>query len=267
MRRTRALVSPLARRTRGRARPRPRPARTAPAPTDASSSATSRPRVERRAPGVRRRRRRSARSRARRPPRTSTTSRSPRSARRSRSGSRESIGPIPTFYLTAEFDMERAARCARRMSGDGRRVQGLVQRHHPQGDRHGARAASGSATRTGSDDHIRYWHRVHLGMAVAIEDGLITPVIRDADRKRLREIARESKRAREARARAQAHAGGVHRRDLLRLEPRHVRHRPVHRDHQPAGGGDPRRSARSSDRAGGGVDGAVDRAQARCGSR
>ena len=33
------------------------------------------------------------------------------------------------------------------------------------------------------DDHIRYWNEVHVGMAVAVEDGLITPVIRHADSK------------------------------------------------------------------------------------
>jgi len=43
------------------------------------------------------------------------------------------------------------------------------------------------------EDHIRYWNEVHIGMAVAIEDGLITPVIRNADMKSLREISRESR--------------------------------------------------------------------------
>ena len=77
-------------------------------------------------------------------------------------------------------------------------------------------------------------------MAVAVEDGLITPVIRDADRKSLREIAAEARdlagRARER----EAQARGVHRRHLLGLQPRHVRHRRVHRGHQSARGGDPR---------------------------
>jgi pyruvate dehydrogenase E2 component (dihydrolipoamide acetyltransferase) len=40
---------------------------------------------------------------------------------------------------------------------------------------------------------IRYFHDVHIGMAVAIDEGLITPVIRHADRKSLREIAAESR--------------------------------------------------------------------------
>ena len=38
------------------------------------------------------------------------------------------------------------------------------------------------------DDHIRVWHEIHLGMAVAVPDGLITPVLRDADRRSLRDI-------------------------------------------------------------------------------
>src|SRR5437764_14949447 len=43
------------------------------------------------------------------------------------------------------------------------------------------------------DDHIRYWNEVHIGMAVAVEDGLITPVIRDADRKPLVEIGQQAR--------------------------------------------------------------------------
>ena len=52
------------------------------------------------------------------------------------------------------------------------------------------------------DDQIRYWNDVHIGVAVAVEDGLITPVIRDADRKSLREIGAEARTlAGQARAR------------------------------------------------------------------
>src|SRR5262249_41526091 len=40
-------------------------------------------------------------------------------------------------------------------------------------------------------DRIRQFARVHVGVAVAIDDGLITPVIFDADKKRLRDIAHE----------------------------------------------------------------------------
>jgi pyruvate dehydrogenase E2 component (dihydrolipoamide acetyltransferase) len=40
-------------------------------------------------------------------------------------------------------------------------------------------------------DRIRYHGRVHIGVAVAIEDGLITPVVFDCDRKGLRQISAE----------------------------------------------------------------------------
>ena len=42
-------------------------------------------------------------------------------------------------------------------------------------------------------DAIRIFHRVHVGVAVAIEDGLITPVVRDADMKGIGAIAAEVK--------------------------------------------------------------------------
>ncbi|MBA3820517.1 MAG: 2-oxo acid dehydrogenase subunit E2, partial [Deltaproteobacteria bacterium] len=42
-------------------------------------------------------------------------------------------------------------------------------------------------------DAIRRYHRVHVGVAVAIEDGLVTPVVRDADQKGIGAIAAEVK--------------------------------------------------------------------------
>ena len=43
-------------------------------------------------------------------------------------------------------------------------------------------------------EHIRLVQAVHIGVAVALDDGLIVPVVRDADRKSLREIALEAQR-------------------------------------------------------------------------
>ncbi|HTR53173.1 MAG TPA: 2-oxo acid dehydrogenase subunit E2 [Kofleriaceae bacterium] len=40
-------------------------------------------------------------------------------------------------------------------------------------------------------DAIRVFHRVHVGVAVAIDDGLVTPVVRDADQKGIGAIAAE----------------------------------------------------------------------------
>jgi pyruvate dehydrogenase E2 component (dihydrolipoamide acetyltransferase) len=42
-------------------------------------------------------------------------------------------------------------------------------------------------------DAIRQFHRVHIGVAVAIPDGLVTPVVRDADMKGIGAIAAEVK--------------------------------------------------------------------------
>jgi pyruvate dehydrogenase E2 component (dihydrolipoamide acetyltransferase) len=63
------------------------------------------------------------------------------------------------------------------------------------------------------DDHIRIWHQVHLGMAVAVEDGLITPVIRNADQKSLREISTLTRdfatRARERKLKPEEYTGAT----------------------------------------------------------
>jgi pyruvate dehydrogenase E2 component (dihydrolipoamide acetyltransferase) len=113
----------------------------------------------------------------------------------------ESIGPIPTFYLTAEFDLQRASemRAAMAALGDDYKVSfndiilkatATALAQHPEVNAHWL------------GDRIRLHHRVHLGMAVATDDGLIVPVIFDADRKRMSEIAIESKMlARKARER------------------------------------------------------------------
>ena len=112
-----------------------------------------------------------------------------------------SLGPIPHFFLTTEIDLERVAD-ARAALNEGReqeerisvndvilKATALTLKQH--------RACNA----WWQDDHIRYWNEVHLGMAVAVEDGLITPVIRNADAKALAEIGRD---ARELAARARA---------------------------------------------------------------
>ena len=62
-------------------------------------------------------------------------------------------------------------------------------------------------------DTIRYFNEVHLGMAVAVDQGLITPVIRHADRKTLRDIATETRnlveRARARRLTPQEYTGST----------------------------------------------------------
>jgi pyruvate dehydrogenase E2 component (dihydrolipoamide acetyltransferase) len=62
-------------------------------------------------------------------------------------------------------------------------------------------------------DHIRYFNRVHVGMAVATDDGLIVPVIWDADRKGMSEISKDAKelakRARERKLKPEEFTGST----------------------------------------------------------
>jgi pyruvate dehydrogenase E2 component (dihydrolipoamide acetyltransferase) len=112
----------------------------------------------------------------------------------------QSIGPVPHFFLTTEIDMERAWEAREQLKGLGEAYQisfndlivkavALALRQH------------GAVNAAFLGDRVRYHGDVHVGVAVAVEDGLITPVIRHADRKGLLEIAAEA-RALADRARA-----------------------------------------------------------------
>jgi pyruvate dehydrogenase E2 component (dihydrolipoamide acetyltransferase) len=63
------------------------------------------------------------------------------------------------------------------------------------------------------DDALVTSDRVHIGLAVALDDGLIVPVLRDADGKDLRQLAREredlERAARAGKLHAEALTGGV----------------------------------------------------------
>jgi pyruvate dehydrogenase E2 component (dihydrolipoamide acetyltransferase) len=64
-----------------------------------------------------------------------------------------------------------------------------------------------------AEDRLIQKKQVHIGMAVALEQGLIVPVIRNADRRRILEIARESQRlaelARTGKLRPEDFSGGT----------------------------------------------------------
>ena len=63
------------------------------------------------------------------------------------------------------------------------------------------------------NDKIRHFNRIHLAMAVAVEDGLITPVLFDADRLSLWEISEKArdlaKRARERKLMPEEYTGAT----------------------------------------------------------
>jgi pyruvate dehydrogenase E2 component (dihydrolipoamide acetyltransferase) len=122
----------------------------------------------------------------------------------------ESIGPIPTFYLTAEYDLGRVEDMRKAMAalGDDFKVSvndvllkavATALTQHPEVNAHWL------------GDRIRMFNRVHLGVAVATDDGLIVPVIFDADRKSMREISAEVKQlaglARERRLKPEQYTG------------------------------------------------------------
>ena len=125
----------------------------------------------------------------------------------------QSIGPVPTFYLTSEVDMERVAE-AREALNAAAADQGKISVNdivlksvataliqHP------------ACNAWWQDDHIRYWSEVHIGMAVAVNDGLITPVIRNAETKSLRDISAETRdlatRARERKLKPEEYTGST----------------------------------------------------------
>jgi pyruvate dehydrogenase E2 component (dihydrolipoamide acetyltransferase) len=124
----------------------------------------------------------------------------------------ESIGPVPTFYLTAEYDLSRVTDMRAAMAAIGPEYKVSVNdiilkavavalTRHPEVNSHWM------------GDRIRQHHRVHVGMAVAIPEGLITPVIFDADTKGLAAISQEArelaKRARERKLQPHEYTGAT----------------------------------------------------------
>lgn len=103
----------------------------------------------------------------------------------------QSIGPIPHFFLTVEIDMGRAlelrADLNDRFPDEKIGVNDLFLKAAAEAlKRHPMINASWE------NDTIRYHGTVDLSIAVAVEGGLITPVLRDAGRKELRQISVEA---------------------------------------------------------------------------
>jgi pyruvate dehydrogenase E2 component (dihydrolipoamide acetyltransferase) len=124
----------------------------------------------------------------------------------------ESIGPIPHFFLTAEADMDRASDARDTLNARDvpprisyndiilKVVAAALLQHR-------------ECNAWWMDGTIRIFDEVHLSMAVAIDDGLITPVVRNAHAKSLREIAVETRelagRARERKLTPEEYTGGT----------------------------------------------------------
>src|SRR6266550_1257670 len=125
-----------------------------------------------------------------------------------------SIGPIPHFFLTAEIDMERAAEAREALNTQLGEAGGKISFNDIIIKAVALALVQHRACNAWfQEDHIRYWNEVHIGMAVAIEDGLITPVIRNAELKSLRQIGVEARelagRARNRRLKPEEYTGST----------------------------------------------------------
>jgi len=126
----------------------------------------------------------------------------------------QSIGPIPHFFLTIEVDMAEAMtfrqKLNERFASEGVKVSpndlvikavAAALRKHPW------------VNSSWTGEAIRQYDAVHIGVAVAVDEGLITPIIRNADRKGIAEIASEVKelagRAREKKLLPEEYTGGT----------------------------------------------------------
>ena len=126
----------------------------------------------------------------------------------------ESIGPVPHFFLTIEVDMGRAMEARRTINAmlerEGRKISlndliiratAAALKRHPACNAHWL------------GDSIRLFNRVHIGVAVAVKDGLITPIIRDADLKGVAHIGAEVRelagRAREKKLQPDEYTGAT----------------------------------------------------------
>jgi pyruvate dehydrogenase E2 component (dihydrolipoamide acetyltransferase) len=126
----------------------------------------------------------------------------------------QSIGPIPTFYLTIEADVGRLVELRKRINarledrGEKVSLNDLILkataealRRHPE------------VNASWQGDTIERFGSVHLGVAVAIDDGLITPVIRNAESKGVAAIGREVRelagRAREKKLKPEEYQGAT----------------------------------------------------------
>ena len=123
-----------------------------------------------------------------------------------------SKAPVPHFYVTSEVAMDRAWELREELNGlEGQpkisvndfiiRACALTLLQHP-----GVNASF-------QGESIRVFHRVHMGIAVALEEGLITPVLRDVHAKSLAQIAVEARdlaeRARQRKLRTQELSGAT----------------------------------------------------------
>ncbi|PYL53566.1 MAG: pyruvate dehydrogenase complex dihydrolipoamide acetyltransferase [Verrucomicrobia bacterium] len=127
----------------------------------------------------------------------------------------ESLGPIPHFYLTIEINAAplMAAREELKSAGEGADTSKITVNDFVLKAAVQAAVKVPRVNASFDGDAIVQYADVDLGIAVAIEDGLLTPVIRAAQNKSLREISESVKdlasRARNKRMKPEEFQGGT----------------------------------------------------------
>ncbi|HXH71028.1 MAG TPA: dihydrolipoamide acetyltransferase family protein, partial [Pyrinomonadaceae bacterium] len=124
-----------------------------------------------------------------------------------------SIGPVPTFYLTVEIEMDKALEFRKQINSSVTedekvsvndiivKVAAMASLKHP------------FVNSSYQDKTIRFYEDADVGVAVAIDEGLITPVVRGANKKGIGQISREIKemagRAREKKLQPEEYTGAT----------------------------------------------------------
>lgn len=126
----------------------------------------------------------------------------------------QSLGPVPHFFLTVEIDMGRVldlrAELNEALAESGAKigVNDILLKTAAE-----ALKAHPNVNVAFAGDHIRKFTRIDTGIAVAVPDGLITPVLRDVGAKGLLEISQESReliaRAREKKLAPEEYMGAT----------------------------------------------------------
>jgi pyruvate dehydrogenase E2 component (dihydrolipoamide acetyltransferase) len=123
-----------------------------------------------------------------------------------------SKAPVPHFYVSSEVAMDRAGELREALNAlEGQpkiSVNDLVLRACAL-----ALLAHPEVNASFQGETVRVWHRAHIGIAVALDEGLITPVLRDCQAKSLTQIAVEARdlveRTRARKLRAQELSGAT----------------------------------------------------------
>jgi pyruvate dehydrogenase E2 component (dihydrolipoamide acetyltransferase) len=127
----------------------------------------------------------------------------------------ESLGPVPHFYLTIEINAAplMAAREELKSAGEGADTAKITVNDFVLKAAVQAAVKVPRVNASFDGDAFVQYADVDLGIAVAIEDGLLTPVIRAAQNKSLREISEQVKdlasRARNKRMKPEEFQGGT----------------------------------------------------------